>query len=212
MPSSPTANGTPSANATQLLIQNLDQISNEQLNLSTVFAIDEPSQTFKVSLLQLKDFLFGSLHSVGDIILTLTAENPAVKYGGTWELLPVGGSLSTGDGLAQAGAVIGDDDQLVPVPEHDHANTATASSAFTGSALPTHLHGGAVVLGNAGSTSGSATRAQGSTTNTSATSAGTPSGSVSTTVTMANALAGTAGATIDVSGAELIINAWKKTA
>lgn len=127
------------------------------------------------------------------IWFTLGDENPADFFGGQWELINADATIAFGDGSVQTGAAEGNNNPTVPLPAHSHT--------FTGNALPAHKHqsmfpdkaGNIPYLGGVGDWSWR---------DTTAVSAGTPSGTISTS--------GTANATIDVRGARIKINVWKR--
>lgn len=146
---------------------------------------------------------FDDIMPVGSVTFRMDGINPSTLYGGTWDLITGDASLSFGNGSAQSGAVSGNNTPVVPVVAHTH--TAT----FTGNALPAHSHTYADTQRKA--TSGWGWGWGGSdnfgdtTRTTSAVSAGKPSGSV------AVQSAGVSNATLDVRGARIAINVWKRT-
>lgn len=72
-------------------IQDLDQIPSEAISESQFIALDDPSQTFKVTLGQLQDFLLGGV-SDNDDLLTIELARPGGAVAGFWYpvLIPVG--------------------------------------------------------------------------------------------------------------------------
>jgi len=155
---------------------------------------------------------------VGSVVLRMDdidADGMHNLYGGTWALITGDASLSFGDGTTQDGAVVGSDSQTVTLLEHTHT--------FTGTPLATHQHDNGVSfyddnqafevspygtndIANTASYVGLGTSAvdNSHSGNTGALSAGTPIGTNSNT--------GTAGATMDVAGARISINVWRRIA
>lgn len=64
-------------------IQALDQITDEAIDLSQMLALDDPSQTFKMTLLQLRDFLLGGATASDDIVYD-TLARPDGAVAGNW--------------------------------------------------------------------------------------------------------------------------------
>lgn len=95
-------------------------------------------------------------YDVGDIYLTMSSANPSVKYGGVWKLLTGGtqkACLVFGDGSAQSGVFVGDNNKTVPLPLHTHAGKVTgagnhnhtyrkypASNHFSGTGRPVSVN------------------------------------------------------------------------
>jgi hypothetical protein len=119
----------------------------------------------------------------------------------TWALITGDACVAFGNG-SNGGAQSGNNTPVVPVPAHTH--TAT----FTGVPLPPHNHYTNLYGGNGGGQPTNAATYNGYTTNilTSAETAGTPSGTVEI------AEVGLANPTIDVRGARIYLNVWKRTA
>ena len=150
-----------------------------------------------------------AMNPVGSVVLRIDAIDPSTIFGGTWALLPTGGSLSTGDGLAQTGLVAGTDTVAVPLLEHNHTGGLNNGAVTIND--PGHWHAGWSGQGQPGSGGGadpgqSLSTNAGSITNATGITAGVTDWSITTDV------AGTPGATINVAGAELIVNAWQRTA
>lgn len=140
---------------------------------------------------------------IGSALLLFNNVNPNTNavYPGTWALVTGDASLALGDGSNSVGSISGNNNPLVPVPLHGH------NANFVGNQLPDHQHAGVPAR----------TRVQvGGNTNTlysvyadgvtSPATAGTPSG----TVNIQNS--GTENATLDVRGARIKVNVWKRTA
>lgn len=138
---------------------------------------------------------------VGAALLLFTNQDPNADYPGTWALVTGDASLALGDGSNNVGSIAGSNTPVVPLLEHSH------TASFTGSPLPGHSHTFSVNWLNtsqqqAGAGLGGPTFAlnQG----TSSVSAGTPAGSV------AIGNAGAAGVTLNVRGAQIKVNVWKR--
>ena len=148
-----------------------------------------------------------SIHPIGSVVLRMDAVDPATLFGGTWSLITGDASLSFGDGTTRDGVASGDNTPVNTLAEHSHANTAV----FAGDALAPHTHTieTDIIAFSADNISGAFVKAGAPDPYiTSGASAGTPSGSVN----MTNVNVGTSGATLDVRGAQISINVWKRTA
>lgn len=119
----------------------------------------------------------------------------------TWALITGDACVAFGNGT-NGGTQSGNNNPAVPVPAHAHGAT------FTGAPLPPHNHYTNVHGGNESGPPIDSASWGGYTTNllTSSDSAGTPVG----TVTVAST--GDQNATIDVRGARIYLNVWKRTA
>lgn len=62
---------------------------------------------------------------VGSIVMRMDSVNPTTLYGGTWTLITGDAALSFGDGTDLSGLVYGDNNPLVPLPEHSHKMRGT---------------------------------------------------------------------------------------
>lgn len=137
---------------------------------------------------------------VGTVVIRVDSVNPSTIYGGTWELIKGDATLGLGDGSDLSASLIsGDNNPLVPVPAHSHN--------FTGNPLPNHSH--SITMYTSNGTDSSAEEAfskyadySSGTVTTNAVSAGTPTGTISTT--------GVSNARMDVRGARLLVNVWKR--
>lgn len=165
------------------------------------------------------------VNPVGTIVMRIDSVNPSTIYGGSWELLSANASLRMGDGSPQTGSVVGSDIQAVPVPAHTHTATQSAHSHNKGSMNITGEFGNGF-YGEFGHTSatGAFTRgaSAGSTKYTgegwtsngpkvsfnAANSWSGETNSVAPSITVAQA--GVANASIDVSGAHIKVNVWKR--
>lgn len=119
----------------------------------------------------------------------------------TWALITADACVALGNG-SNGGTQSGNNTPAVPLPAHAH------SATFSGNPLPPHNHYTNISGGSENGPSVDSVRFAGYTTNilTSNDSAGTPSG----TITVAST--GDASPTIDVRGARIYLNVWKRTA
>lgn len=104
-------------------IQDLDQITNETIDLSQHLAIDDPSQSFKMTLLQLRDFFVGQLYPVGSTMIRMDNKTPSeCGFPGTWGKMQADRALHTADADgSNVNTVVGNSFPTVPVPEHTHS-------------------------------------------------------------------------------------------
>lgn len=138
---------------------------------------------------------------IGSIELRLDNINPSTLFPNTvWTMVDGDYSLHVGNGN-NGGTTIGDNTPLVPLPLHNH------NASFFGEPLPPHSHGSNIFGGNSGPTTNAA-RWDGYAYNipTTSESAGTPRGTVSVSAV------GNDQARIDVRGARIFVNVWKRTA
>lgn len=135
---------------------------------------------------------------IGSITLRLDGSNPSEIYGGVWELVNEDATFGFGNGSDySSSSIVGDNTPLVPLKDHTHT--------FTGDLLPEHRHSlGSTSDGYHGGTSRLATGVDtsGGTKYTQNVSSGTPTGTISNE--------GTSNAKIDVRGARLLVNVWKR--
>lgn len=172
------------------------------------------------SITQRTDRLYESIK----IWFTLGDENPEDFFGGKWELIDADATISFGDGSIQSGLPIGENIKSVPLPQHTHSATQASHK---------HTRGTMEILGSAninavnkdstfsGALSKTNTRAmrwgdayidanatkldfQASKNWTGETSSESPKITVSNT--------GVSNANIDVRGAQVKINVWKRVA
>lgn len=142
-----------------------------------------------------------TLFPVGSVVMRMDAINPATLYGGTWVLITGDATITFGNGAAQTGEPRGNNDPSVPLPYHSH------SATFSGDQLPPHQHEIPINSIEGGPRSAVPAVNSGHTFMTTyGVSAGTPSGRVSV------AAEGTQNPTIDVRGARIAINIWRRTA
>ena len=142
-----------------------------------------------------------TLFPVGSVVMRMDAVNPATLYGGTWQLITGDATITFGNGSAQSGNAIGNNNPSVPLPYHSH------SATFSGNQLPPHQHEIPINSIEGGPKSAVPAVNSGNTLMTTyGVSAGTPSGRVSVSAE------GTPNSTIDVRGARIAINVWLRTA
>lgn len=171
---------------------------------------------------------------IGSVIFRMDTVDPETIYGGTWELVTGASALKFGDGSPQTGGVDGSNIKNVPMLAHTHEMAHThqrGSMEFHGdlSALgyastsvgyslngsgAFHPSGSKTVIDkiDVGADQGSVYRSvnfyasrtwTGSTSNPYITNTGTAKQNT--------ANSGVSGATLDVEGATIAINAWKRT-
>lgn len=152
--------------------------------------------------------------TVGSVVLRMDDTNPADIYGGTWELITGDASLTFGNGSNQAGIISGDNDPTVPLIEHSHTMNHDHPSVNTNT--DTHSHtltlkgrAGSQWTVNRGANWGMDDASPGSAT---ATTAGD---SHYHSVNLPNYTgntgnAGQSNAKLDVRGARIAINVWKR--
>lgn len=140
---------------------------------------------------------------VGTVILQTTDANPNGIYPGNWSLVTGDASLRLGDGTNNVARILGKNDQVVPLPLHNH------SAWFHGDQLPEHSHqeqGTDTEPYGHGSGQLNGGRRDRVTGNTIGASAGTPSGRVDVDQS------GIKDVTMNVRGAYLLVNFWKRFA
>lgn len=160
---------------------------------------------------------------VGSVTLRMDAVNPSTIYGGTWTLITGDAALAFGDGTALNGVSEGNNNPLVPVVAHTHTATQVAHSHTRGTMeikgttaigeFDSKKQTGAFTGKSSYSNEGNGTAAGGSTdytTNFQASRSWTGStSSITPKITVAST--GTSKATIDVRGARIKVNVWKRT-
>lgn len=107
-------------------ISDLDQITNEAMDLSQFIALDDPGQTFKATLLQIADFMqstiLGRVFNVGSTLYRVDNRTPnQAGFPGVWVKASPDVTLATGlaDGT-DTGSYSGNNSPVVPVPLHGH--------------------------------------------------------------------------------------------
>lgn len=116
-------------------ISDLDLITDEAIDLSQFLPIDDPTQSFKMTMLQLSDFLFSrhmeALYPVGSTVYRVDNIDPiTLGYPGTWTKVAENVTIATGlnDGTDR-GTIAGTNHPAVPLLQHNHTATTTASQA-----------------------------------------------------------------------------------
>lgn len=146
-----------------------------------------------------------TLFPVGSVVMRMDNVNPATLYGGTWVLMTGDATVTFGNGSAQTGNPSGNNTPGVPLPQHSHQ----AQHSLTARAVPDHSHAGVPlrkrveVGGNTGTLY--SVYEDGTT---------SPAGGHGHPIdgTVAITTVGTANPTIDVRGARIAINIWRRTA
>ncbi len=116
---------------------------NKKIGLGLIGALSLFATADFVSLVDVKSaggiVIEKETQTVGSIVLRIDNTNPADIYGGNWELITGDASLRLGNGNALSGAVTaGDNDPVVPVPLHNHTMNHNHASVNTSS--DTHYH------------------------------------------------------------------------
>lgn len=133
----------------------------------------------------------------GSVIVRIDDKNPADLYGGTWTLIRGDANLGFGDGSKLSGAIEGINDPLVPLVKHRHVGTMASAGS--------HSHTFSRARGDENYNSGGSNSWWGSNSVTVTTSS---SGAHSHTLDIDES--GVANATLDVRGARIKLNFWKR--
>lgn len=149
--------------------------------------------------------IVNKMFPIGTVVLRMDDKNPANIYGGTWSLVTADASLSFGNGGNQSGVPYGNNNPSVPLPAHSHG----ASHNITINDAGRHSHGGvparrSVEIGGSADTLYSVYE-DGRTWDDGLHSHGVIGG-------ISIQSSGTNNATIDVRGARIAINVWRRTA
>lgn len=153
------------------------------------------------------DGLTNKYFPVGTVVLRMDNKNPGTIYGGTWQLITGDATVTFGNGAAQTGAIVGSNVVGVPLPAHSHGsshNLSTGNSGDHNHQIP--LRGS----DNSGNTAITSSRDDGVGTIIYTRNSGTHNHPIYGGVTINSA--GTSNATINVSGARIAINIWRRTA
>lgn len=146
-----------------------------------------------------------TLFPVGSVVMRMDAVNPATLYGGTWQLITGDATITFGNGAAQTGNASGNNNPGVPLPQHNHWTSHNLSARAVGD----HTHGGvpARVRVEVGGKTGTlySVYDDGSTS-----PAGGHGHIIDGGISVGDA--GSANPTIDVRGARIAINVWRRTA
>lgn len=147
---------------------------------------------------------------VGSIVLRIDNKNPADIYGGTWQLITGDATLGLGSGSDYSSASIsGNNDPIVPLVEHSHDR---GTMEITGQLnLSTHNSTGSVQSSTSGAFTPTGRKSYSSNPNNHTTDmyAGA-SFTGSKTWTGRTSIEGVSNATLDVRGARLMVNVWKR--
>ena len=148
-----------------------------------------------------------TLFPVGSVVMRMDAVNPATLYGGTWQLITGDATITFGNGSVQSGSTSGTNDPLVPVQMHNHG---TSHNLYTGEAGG-HNHAFKSPAYEWKSVVSSGVYEIGVNTRTAYTElAGQHGHPIYGGVEVNNA--GTANSTLNVRGARIAINIWRRTA
>ena len=188
---------------------------------------------FKVNAYAASNVEITDTTPIGTVVLRMDDVNPSTIYGGTWELITGDATLKFGDGSVLSGNVEGTNIKNVPLPEHSHGMVHShqkGSMNITGQISAPGYQNTSVGYSLSGT---GAFSNYGSITSLDDIDHGANQGSIyravylnaknswtgSTSVPYANGtttakedtdLTGVSDATIDVQGATISINAWKK--
>lgn len=147
-----------------------------------------------------------TLFPVGSVVMRMDAVNPATLYGGTWQLITGDATITFGNGAAQTGGATGSNDVAVPLPAHTHGTTHNLGTTNNGN----HNHG--IRTGNQRMSihdiSGNWFRDTNMLNYTEY--AGDHNHGITGGVAVQSA--GAANASINVAGARIAINIWRRTA
>lgn len=146
-----------------------------------------------------------TLFPVGSVVLRMDATNPSTIYGGTWQLITGDATLTFGNGSAQTGNASGNNNPSVPLPQHGHS----AWHNLYARAVGDHVHGG-VPLRTRVEVGGSTGTLYSVYHDGSTSPAGGHGHNIDGGVSISTE--GTPNATIDVRGARIAINVWRRTA
>lgn len=145
-------------------------------------------------------------YPVGYMLFTENSNNPETYgYRGKWRLEESDLALISCTDEMYVGKITGENNTLVPIPEHNH------SATFIGDALPGHAHeyneaSLQVYSPGHGSVYGNNARISQKTKETNQVSSGTPAGNITINST------GTKNARIDVRGKHKLVFIWKRVA
>lgn len=174
------------------------------------------------------------IYPVGGVYLSMNDLNPSTFLGGTWELVTGDASLALGDGTSQDSNIEGENTPQVPVPQHSHDSGSlftqnAGSHSHSSGSLSTqeagsHRHTVKAEGSDGGSPGGHIstnsyreqnvqvyTNSVGDHTHT-VTGNTSSAGNHSHTVSGSVGNSGTSGATLDVRGAQLKVNVWRRVA
>lgn len=146
------------------------------------------------------------LFPVGTVVLRIDGINPATIYGGTWTLITGDATIAFGNGAAQSGGIIGTNTVAIPLPAHSHDTNHNLGTSTNGN----HNHGirtsnERMSIDDIGGNWFRNANVMNYTEY-----AGDHNHSITGGVSVASS--GTSNATINVKGASIAINVWKRTA
>ncbi len=137
---------------------------------------------------------------IGSITMRMDNIDPTTIYGGTWEIIEADASLHSGGGGSLSGLVVGENEMDVPLKNHSHSTTVSSNTHHHQFSGPSQSY--------AGITSGSDTRRYSETGAEKRIYVNTTSDTHSHTVTVGSE--GIVSPKIDVRGARVLINVWKR--
>jgi hypothetical protein len=160
--------------------------------------------------------------TVGSVVFRMDDVNPSTIYGGTWELITGDAEVRFGDGNVQNALVQGNDNKSVPLPKHSHDmfHTHTRGSMEITGYFPTIIVGsfqngtGGAFWGSSHSQFQNKSAYANSTTNNYGIqfqASRNWSGSTSQPSTTNTGEAGVDNASVNVKGAYITLNVWKRT-
>lgn len=151
-----------------------------------------------------EDLLLESM-PVGSVSLRMDSKNPSTIYGGTWQLITGDASLRLGSGSdVSSAAILGNNTPVVPVPQHSHTTSHSLKTASAGA----HTHTSSTYTGG-GSNTTTMYNGGGSNRGTwTSSSSGNHTHTITGAVTVNST--GTANAKLDVRGAYVVVNVWKR--
>ena len=126
-PASTPASPVPATPNALLRINDLDPLPKGVLDFSDNIALDQPTATYKFSLLELRDLLNNHAYPVGSVVMRRDAIDPSTIYGGVWKLIQSQSSLAFGGGTDQSLSEYGKNDITPTLLQHTHG----ASTAVT---------------------------------------------------------------------------------
>lgn len=160
--------------------------------------------------------------TVGSVVFRMDNVNPSTIYGGTWQLITGDAEVRFGDGTVQNALVQGSDDKSAPLPKHSHdmSHTHTRGSMEITGYFPTIIASG-FELGTGGAFVGDYhTRYNNKSAMANSTlsnygirfqASNNWSGSTSQPSTTNTGEAGIDNASVNVKGAYITLNVWKRT-
>lgn len=188
----------------------------KKVALGLLFALSAFATADYVSMIDVKSsggiVIEKETMDVGSVVFRMDSKNPSTIYGGVWELITGDANITLGDGSDLNGLISGINDPVVPLPQHSHTIDHNHPSATTNT--DTHSHTQYVGQSGSGSSSRSGWNITGSF-NRQSSFGQTSTDSHNHTVDLPNfsgnsGNAGVSDAKVDVRGARLALNVWKR--